>query len=74
ARAGAGALPVTDVPSVAVVVSVPGEVVHDLAAALRSDTPAVICRVHEDHLLFDLRAVSDTEVDELAAAILGVLA
>jgi len=30
--------------------------------------------VHEDHLFFDLRAVSDTEVDELAAAILGVLA
>jgi L-seryl-tRNA(Ser) seleniumtransferase len=74
ARAGAGALPVTEVPSVAVAVSVPADAVDGLAAALRSGTPAVVCRVHEDRLLFDLRAVPDTELDELAAAVLGVLA
>ena len=73
ARAGAGALPVTEVPSVAVAVSVPADAVDDLAVALRSGTPAVVCRVHEDRLLFDLRAVRDAELDELAVAILEVL-
>lgn len=74
ARAGAGALPVTEVPSAAIVVTVPPGEVDGLAANLRCGLPAVVCRVHEDRLLFDLRAVRDTELDELAAAILSVLA
>jgi L-seryl-tRNA(Ser) seleniumtransferase len=72
ARAGAGALPITEVPSAAVAVGVPADSVDDLAAALRKGTPAVVCRVHEDRLLFDLRAVRDAEVEDLAAAILAV--
>jgi L-seryl-tRNA(Ser) seleniumtransferase len=74
ARAGAGALPVTEVPSVAVAVGVAPGGADDLAAALRVGTPAVVCRVHEDRLLFDLRAVRDAEVEDLAAALLAVLA
>ena len=73
ARAGAGALPVTEVPSVAVALSVPGDA-HGLAAALRSAQPAVVCRVQDGRLLFDLRAVRDAELDALAAAALAALA
>ncbi len=73
ARAGAGALPVTEVPSVAVTVAVSPDAVDGLAASLRAGAPAVVCRVHEDRLLFDLRAVRDAEVEELAAAILAVV-
>lgn len=74
ARAGAGALPVTEVPSVAVAVSVgPDGDVSACAAALRSAQPAVICRVHEDRLLFDVRAVRDSELEELAEAVLSAL-
>jgi L-seryl-tRNA(Ser) seleniumtransferase len=74
ARAGAGALPLTELPSVAVAVGAPGEDVAGLAARLRAGTPAVVCRVQEDRLLFDLRAVRETELEELAGAILAALA
>lgn len=74
ARAGAGALPVTEVPSVALAVVVPEGSADDLATALRTGSPAVVCRVQEDRLLFDLRAVRDEELDELAGAILAIIA
>ncbi len=73
ARAGAGALPVTEVPSVAVAVSVDGDAAR-LAAALRRGAPAVVCRLHDGRLLFDLRAVRDAELDALAGAALAALA
>src|SRR5450759_4621697 len=73
ARAGAGALPVTEVPSVAVAVSVDADA-DGLAAALRLGEPAVVCRLHDGRLLFDLRAVRDAELDELAGAVLAALA
>ena len=73
ARAGAGALPITEVPSAAVVVSVHGDA-DRLAALLRLGEPPVICRLHDGRLLFDLRAVGDAELDELAGAVLTALA
>ena len=73
ARAGAGALPVTEVPSVAVAVTVDGDP-NGLAAALHTGEPAVVCRVQDGRLLFDLRAVRDTELDALAAAALAAAA
>ena len=74
ARAGAGALPVTEVPSVAVTVTVAQGGVESAVAALRRWDPAVVCRVHEGRLLFDLRSVSDGDVEELAVAIVAALA
>jgi len=73
ARAGAGALPVTEVPSVAVAVSVDGDA-DGFAAALRLGAPAVVCRLHDGRLLFDLRAVRDAELEDLAGAVLAALA
>ena len=73
ARAGAGALPVTEVPSVAVAVSVDADP-GGRAAALRGGRPAVVCRVQDGRLLFDLRAVPDAELEALAAAALAALA
>ncbi len=72
ARAGAGALPVTEVPSVAVAVDV-GDA-SALAASLRAGEPAVVCRVQDGKLLFDLRAVDGSELEELAGAVLAALA
>ena len=74
-RAGAGALPVTEVPSVAVAVSMGSEDdVSAIVAALRLGEPAVVCRVHEARLVFDLLAVGDEELEELAEAVLAALA
>jgi len=33
-----------------------------------------VCRLHDGRLLFDLRAVRDAELDELAGAVLAALA
>ena len=44
------------------------------AASLRLGEPAVVCRLHDGRLLFDLRAVRDAELDELAGAVLAALA
>ena len=74
ARAGAGALPVTDVPSVAVAVTPPDGDAEGLAGRLRRGAPAVVGLVRDDRLLLDLRAVRDEEVAELAAAVLAALA
>ena len=75
ARAGAGALPVTEVPSVAVAAAVPAGEADERAELLRRGAPAVVCRVHDGRLLFDLRAVGDDELEDLAgAALLGLTA
>lgn len=74
ARAGAGALPVTEVPSAAVTVTVEESRAEHTAATLRRWDPAVVCRVQDDRLLFDLRAVSDEDLQELAVAIVAALA
>ena len=73
ARAGAGALPVTEVPSVAVAAAVPAAEADARAELLRRGAPAVVCRVHDGRLLFDLRAVRDAEVEDLAGAALFAL-
>ncbi len=69
ARAGAGALPVTDVASAALAMTPADGDVEGLARRLRLGTPAVVARVHEDRLLLDLRTVSDDELAPLAVAV-----
>jgi L-seryl-tRNA(Ser) seleniumtransferase len=73
ARAGAGALPVTDIASMAVAVTAPGGDAEGVATRLRTGTPAAVGRVHEGHLFLDLRTVRDEEVAALAAAVLAAL-
>ena len=73
ARAGAGALPVTEVASAGVAVQVPEGDLDACAARLRMATPAVVCRIHDDRLLFDVRAVRDDELEELAGVVHGVV-
>ena len=73
-RAGAGALPVADVPSCAVSLGVPGGDAAPLLARLRGGEPPVVTRVHDGRLLLDVLAVRDAEVTELAAAVAAALA
>ncbi|MEE4276476.1 MAG: L-seryl-tRNA(Sec) selenium transferase [Thermoleophilia bacterium] len=69
ARAGAGALPVTEVPSAAVVVTPAGVDAEGLAGRLRRGEPAVVGRVHDDRLYLDARTLSDAELDDVVAAV-----
>jgi L-seryl-tRNA(Ser) seleniumtransferase len=73
ARAGAGALPVTEVPSTAVSVDA-GDDADGVATRLRLGEPAVVCRVHEGRILLDVRAVGEHELADLAAAVAAAVA
>ncbi len=42
---------------------------HALAGRLRTGQPAVFCRVGEDHVLLDVRTVTDAQVPHLARAV-----
>jgi L-seryl-tRNA(Ser) seleniumtransferase len=69
--AGGGTLPGFELPSVGV--HVPTASVDGRARALRVGTPAIVARVHEGGLLFDVRTVREEEVDALAARVGDVL-
>ena len=72
-RAGAGALPVTEVPSLAVAVTPADGDAAGLATRLRTGTPGVVGYVHEERLLLDVLTVRDHEVAELAATVVAAL-
>jgi L-seryl-tRNA(Ser) seleniumtransferase len=69
ARAGAGALPVAEVPSAAVVVTAAGVDAEGLAGRLRRGEPAVVGRVHDGRLHLDARTLRDAELDDVVAAV-----
>ena len=64
---GGGATPGIGLPSWGVRVTVPDP--NAFAARLRTGRPSVFCRVERDHVLFDLRTVTDAQVGDLARAI-----
>jgi L-seryl-tRNA(Ser) seleniumtransferase len=63
ARAGGGALPVTELPSFACAVE------EALAERLRHTEPPVIAVVRDGRTLLDCRTLSDAEADEVVAAV-----
>jgi len=62
-RVGGGALPLAELPSFACAVE------EDLAAPLRAGDPPVIGVIRDGRLLLDCRTLTDTEADEVAAAV-----
>jgi L-seryl-tRNA(Ser) seleniumtransferase len=63
ARIGGGALPLAELPSFACAVE------EELAGPLRLGEPPVIGVVRDGRLLLDCRTLSDSEVDEVVAAV-----
>jgi L-seryl-tRNA(Ser) seleniumtransferase len=63
ARAGGGALPLAELPSFACAVD------EALAEGLRAGEPPVVGIVRDGRLLLDCRTLTDSELDEVAAAI-----
>jgi len=63
---GAGSMPGTGLPSWGVRVTVPDP--SAFAARLRTGRPSVFCEVERDHVLLDLRTVTDDQVPDLARA------
>ncbi len=73
-HAGGGALPGQDVASRAVRLAAPGCSPDTLAHALRTQTPAVVGRINDGHMLLDMLTVTDAELPEMAAAVSAALA
>jgi L-seryl-tRNA(Ser) seleniumtransferase len=73
AFAGGGSLPEERIASRAVALH-PRMGADEAAGRLRSCHPAVIGRIKDGHLLFDMLTVSDSELPELASALRTVLA
>ncbi len=63
AKAGGGALPLTELPSFACAVE------EEVAAKLRTCDPPVIAVVRDGRTLLDCRTLTDAEADEAAAAV-----
>jgi len=74
ARAGAGALPITNIPSRALAVRPRDGQAAAFARRLRLGEPPVLTRVQDDHVLLDVLAIRDSEVDETAAVLAAALA
>ena len=74
ARAGAGALPITNITSRALAVRPRDGQAAAFARRLRLGEPPVLARVQDDHVLLDVLAIRDSEVDETAAALAAALA
>ena len=67
AQTGSGALPLENIPSVAVAIS--GGDILSLSTALRRYDPPVICYVRGAQLFLDLRTISDDEVSIVGDAV-----
>ncbi|MYC14464.1 MAG: L-seryl-tRNA(Sec) selenium transferase [Gemmatimonadetes bacterium] len=67
AQTGSGALPLENIPSVAVAIS--GGDILSLSNALRRYDPPVICYVRGDQLFLDLRTIRDDEVSIVGDAV-----
>jgi L-seryl-tRNA(Ser) seleniumtransferase len=63
ARAGGGALPLTELPSFACAVD------EELAAKLRASAPPVVALVRDGRTLLDCRTLADNEIEEVAEAV-----
>ena len=72
-QAGSGALPARDIESWGVRVAPVSRSARQLAAELRTGDPAILARVHEDALLFDVRTLDDDELELIAGRLRALL-
>jgi len=68
-QVGGGSLPGEELPSPLVGLRLPGWSANEAARALRRSEPPIFGRIQRETLLFDLRTVTDAEVEEIAAAV-----
>jgi L-seryl-tRNA(Ser) seleniumtransferase len=72
-QVGGGALPLQDLPTMALVIKPRGLSVNRLEENLRRGDPPIICRISKDELILDMRTVFDEEIPLLAAGIENAL-
>ncbi|CAN5635197.1 L-seryl-tRNA(Sec) selenium transferase [soil metagenome] len=73
ARSGGGTLPIHEIPSHAVRVSLPGSEPEELASRLRSCPTPVVGRVYEGRLWLDARTLLEGDEERIAEALVSVV-
>jgi L-seryl-tRNA(Ser) seleniumtransferase len=66
---GSGSLPEEALPSFVVSISLPGRSAAELARALRLDPACIFGRIEHEQVLFDVRTITDEQVQAIAAAL-----
>ncbi len=73
--AGGGSLPAWPLPTAAVAWTLPaGSNATELSRRLRLGEPAVLARIRDDRILFDLRTLTEDEYREVVSAVNAALA
>ena len=72
-KAGGGALPLLDLPSVCIGVTMPLLSANAIEKSMRTNTPPVIGRIEEDTFLMDLRTIRDDEIELIGTAFENLL-
>jgi L-seryl-tRNA(Ser) seleniumtransferase len=72
-KAGGGSLPLLELPSHCVAISVAGISARKLENHLRKNDPAIIARIESDRLVMDLRTISKGEPAIIVAAVKRLL-
>jgi L-seryl-tRNA(Ser) seleniumtransferase len=68
-QVGGGALPLQELPTIAVAIKPPDFSVNSLEENLRKGEPPVIARINKDELILDMRTVFDEEIPLIALCI-----
>src|SRR5262249_37712790 len=68
-QVGGGSLPGEELPVTLVCIRPEGLTAGAAARALRLGEPPIFCRIHRDALVFDLRTVTDPELEAVIVAI-----
>jgi L-seryl-tRNA(Ser) seleniumtransferase len=68
-RAGGGALPMADIPTVCVTLGPRDTSAADLERALRGGEPPIVVRIADDRILIDLRTLAVGEESEVTSAL-----
>ena len=72
-RVGGGSLPLQEIPSKCLAVTIEGLSTNTVEASLRNAAPPVIVRIEEDSVVMDLRTVQDEEIDIIAETFKKIL-
>lgn len=71
-RAGGGALPMSDLPTMVVALTSNRYSPNELEEALRKYTPPIISRISEDRVLLDVRTIAETDFGLIADALADI--
>jgi L-seryl-tRNA(Ser) seleniumtransferase len=72
-QVGGGALPLQELPTLALAIRPRSFSVNRLEEALRKGDPPVVSRISKDELILDMRTIFDEEIPLLAQCVLGAL-